>query len=80
MCITVEFIRIVSAVIFAITDESRQSAEPRSTLKSAWLAFKFRTIIRLVRPITTVVHGVTFPPEWDTFISFASKLTGCAVG
>lgn len=31
-------------------------------------------VVRFVRSITTVIHGVTFPPERDAFISFALKL------
>ena len=31
-------------------------------------------VVRFVRSITTVIHGVTFPPERDALISFALKL------
>lgn len=32
------------------------------------------TIIWFIGSITAVIHRVTFPPEWDAFISFTTKL------
>lgn len=41
------------------------------------LGSRFRiltALLRLIRAISTVINSVTFPPEWNAFVSFATEL------